>query len=93
LKQRGASVAWALRVTPLMSATTTLTRLYSTASEPNDIKTTQDTLGLRLTRTLSPKTNGWTGLRFTRSSSDTDVNGVGLDYNEAAIYAGIDHRF
>jgi uncharacterized protein (PEP-CTERM system associated) len=93
LKQRGASVAWALRVTPLMSATTTLTRLYSTASEPSDFKTTQDTLGLRLTRTLSTKTNGWTGLRFTRSSSDTDVNGVGLDYNEAAIYAGIDHRF
>jgi uncharacterized protein (PEP-CTERM system associated) len=93
IEERGLGVTWVNKLSGSSSFSTDLTRTYSKSSG-NSVgaiagKSVEDTLVLRLTRMLSPKTHGYAGLRFTRSDADEGLS----EYDEQAIFAGFHHTF
>jgi uncharacterized protein (PEP-CTERM system associated) len=85
--QRGGTLAYSHRLTPLTNLTATATRYYTTASESTDESTT-DYFLIGLGTSLSPKTDGFTGLTYTTFDSN-----VSNDYDAFTAYIGLSHRF
>jgi uncharacterized protein (PEP-CTERM system associated) len=88
IDQRGASGNWSHRLTPLTSLNFLASRTETLARQPTGSESTTDRFVLNLSRPLGPKTNGSVGLRYTIFDSN-----VSNDYTEAAVFAGVNHRF
>jgi uncharacterized protein (PEP-CTERM system associated) len=89
-KQQGAALDWNHRFSGSIALDGILSRRYTKNLEPVTGDSVEDRLQVTLTRTLSPHTNvsaGFTLDKFT--SESTGFN----SYNDATLFAGIDHRF
>ena len=86
--QRGASLVYSHRLTPLTNLNATATRYDTTATAPFTSKSTTDYFLVSVGTSLSPSTTGVTGLTYTMFDSN-----VGNDYNAFTAYVGINHRF
>jgi uncharacterized protein (PEP-CTERM system associated) len=92
VSQHGAQVSLNHKLTALTTLYAALTRTQSETTDVDggdSVTSTQNTLTVRATRKLGPKTNGFTGMRYaTGENDDSDV-----ENDETAIFAGVDHRF
>lgn len=88
VQQQGGSVAWNLRVTPLLSMNAIASRTESESRQPTGLKSTTDRFAVTFTRPLSPKTQASVGARYVIFDSN-----VSNDYNEAAVFATLSHQF
>jgi uncharacterized protein (PEP-CTERM system associated) len=86
--QRGASLAYNHRLTPLTNLNATATRYDTIATAPFTSKSTTDYFLVSVGTRLSPKTDGVTGLTYTTSDSN-----VFNDYNAFTAYVALNHRF
>jgi uncharacterized protein (PEP-CTERM system associated) len=87
IRQRGASINWSHKLTPLSSLTGTFSRLNSTGSGgSSSIETTQQMINVNLLTQLGPKTNAGFGAR--RVVFDGTTN-----YAEHALTALLSHQF
>jgi len=86
--QRGASLVYSHRLTPLTNLNATATRYDTTATAPFTSKSTTDFFLVSVGTRLSPKTDLSTGLSYTIFDSNA-FN----DYNAFTAYVGLNHRF
>jgi uncharacterized protein (PEP-CTERM system associated) len=86
--QRGGSIAYSHRLTPLTNLTATATRFQTTAASPFSAKSTTNYFLVNVGTRLSPKTGGFAGLTYTDFTSD-----VTNDYNTFTAYVGLNHSF
>lgn len=90
-RQRGATLSFSHRLTPLSAVTLGGSRIYS--QSPNaqsggpDQDSVQDTVRISLTRQLGPASDGSIGLRWTTVDSEVDP------YRELGIFVALSHRF
>ena len=86
--QRGGSVVFSHQLSAFTNMILTATRLNATADVASGGKSTQSFLQFIAQTRLSPKTDAFTGARYSIFDSD-----FGTDYREAAIFVGVNHRF
>jgi uncharacterized protein (PEP-CTERM system associated) len=86
--QAGVGVSWSYALTPTASLTTGANYLRTRANAPLEGLTNQWTARSVLTRTISPRTTAYAGVRYQHYVSDIDD-----DYDEAAVFIGISHSF
>ena len=86
--QRGASLAYNHRLTPLTNLNAVATRYDTTAAAPFTAKSTTDFFAVSVGTRLSPKTDASTGLTYTIFDSSA-FN----DYDAFTAYIGLNHRF
>lgn len=91
--QTGASISYTLRLTRLSNvnlllAHTRTKREQTLAGSRPDSK--QDSVRLTYSTQLAPKTRGLAGLRYQQFDSDDPLFN---NYNEFAVFVGLDHRF
>lgn len=92
VKSQGVQVSLNHRLTALTNLIATLTHTKSKtegATADDSVSSTQNTLVVRATHKLGPKTSSFTGLRFSKGENDDSDT----DSDETAIFAGLDHRF
>ena len=86
--QRGASVAFSHRLTPIIHLNAIATHYETIAAPPFTAKSTTDRfVGVAGAR-LSPKTDAFTGLTYTEFTSN-----VANDYNAFTLFVGFRHVF
>jgi uncharacterized protein (PEP-CTERM system associated) len=88
INQRGAAANWSHRLTPLSTLSFLASWVQSEAAAPSTSESTTTLFSLNLNRTLSPKTFGGLGLRYTIFDSN-----VSNDYRETAVFGTINHTF
>ncbi len=88
VQQQGGSIAWNLRVTPLLALNAIASHTEAESRQPTGSKSTTDRFVVTLTRPLSPRTQGSLGLRYVIFDSN-----VARDYHEAAVFATLSHQF
>jgi uncharacterized protein (PEP-CTERM system associated) len=86
--QRGVSLVYSHRLTPLTNLSATATRYDTTATAPFTSKSTTDNFRVAVGTRLSPKTDGFTGVTYTMFDSN-----LSNDYNALTAYVGLNHRF
>jgi len=86
--QRGASIAFSHRLTPVTDLTATATRYQTIATAPFSGTSTTNTFLLTATRKLSPRTDAFTGVTYSDFNSD-----VAPDYTAFTVFVGLGHRF
>lgn len=86
--QRGLGVTFSHKLTGLTALNISGLRLDTTQRDPVPGKSTTDTLRAEVTTSLGPKTRGFAGGRYSHFTSD-----ISPGYNEAAVFAGVDHTF
>jgi uncharacterized protein (PEP-CTERM system associated) len=87
--QQGANLVWSSRLTEIMTLTGMLDYLHSTGnSNTLNGRTNNGTASLTVTTPISPLTDFHYGIRYQYTHSN-----VAISTDEAAIYAGILHRF
>jgi uncharacterized protein (PEP-CTERM system associated) len=86
--QRGASLVFNHRLTPLTNLNALATRYDTTATAPFTGKSTTNTFLVGMGTRLSPKTDAATGLTYTTSDSN-----LFNDYDVFTAYVGLNHRF
>jgi uncharacterized protein (PEP-CTERM system associated) len=86
--QRGVSLVFSHRLTPLTNLSATATRYDTTATAPFTSKSTTDNFRVAVGTRLSPKTDGFTGVTYTMFDSN-----LSNDYNALTAYVGLNHRF
>jgi len=86
--QRGGTLAYGHRLTPLTNLSATLSRFKTTALAPFTSESTTNYFTISLNTRLSPKTEGFTGLSY--SIFDSNVSN---DYNTFSLWVGLNHRF
>lgn len=90
-RQKGVSLGWNHRLTPLLSLDTSArwSRIQGLALRAGE-RTQEASLAAGLVRNLSPRTNLAMGARLRRVSSDA----LGVNtYDETACFVGMNHRF
>jgi uncharacterized protein (PEP-CTERM system associated) len=85
--QYGGNVVWSHSLTPLLILTASVDA-SRTVDNAQQGTTRQASVRAGLTSPISPKTDIYGGLRFQILRSD-----VSTDYDEAAVFVGISHRF
>ncbi|MEO7402235.1 MAG: TIGR03016 family PEP-CTERM system-associated outer membrane protein, partial [Burkholderiales bacterium] len=88
--QRGFTLTFSQRLTPIVDANLVLSRIRSESLNTLIGGSSQDTLNLTVTQKLSAKTSGFVGARYQRFHSNISAL---ADYNETGAFVGIDHRF
>jgi uncharacterized protein (PEP-CTERM system associated) len=86
--QKGVTLTWGHNLTPLVTVAVTGTLLRTTLDVPPFGTTKQGNITLKATRFLSTDTRVFIGARYQKANSDFGVN-----YNEAAIFAGLNYVF
>ena len=86
--QKGVSVTWTHNFTPLVTLGATATVLRTTLDAPPFGTTKQGYITLKVSERLSPSTTVFAGARYQKSNSD-----LGVNYDEAAIFVGLNHLF
>lgn len=86
--QRGGSIGYSHRLTPLTSLTATASRYQTIAAAPLTAKSVTNYFVVSAGTTLSPKTYGFAGLTYTDFNSD-----VTNDSETFTAYVGLNHRF
>ncbi len=86
--QRGASIAYSHQLTSLTSLNATATRYQTVATAPFTGKTVTNYFLVSAATKLSAKTDGFTGLTYTDSTSN-----LSNDYTAVTVYVGLSHRF
>jgi len=83
-----------INATRQLTGTTSLgagaTRTYAHQDEPVAAKSLNDSFNLVLSRTLSPKTDTFAGLSYTRFTSQTPTSSTS---QSRSVFAGLYHRF
>jgi uncharacterized protein (PEP-CTERM system associated) len=87
-RSTGGSVAWNLRVTPLLSMNALASHIETESRQPTGSTSTTDRFVVTFTRPLSPKTQASVGARYVIFDSN-----VSNDYDEAAVFATLTHQF
>ena len=83
-------VNWSHKLTGITTMNLYGSWVRTNNQQPTVFTSTQELVRLTLNTRLSPKTDGYVGARYTIFHSDAAGS---FDYNEAAIFAGITHRF
>jgi uncharacterized protein (PEP-CTERM system associated) len=93
--QYGANVVWATTLTPLVTLTTTVDALRTVSNSEQAATTKQASIRAMLTTAVSPLTAVYAGLRYQLLRSSTDVASpfVQSNYDEVAVFVGLNHRF
>jgi uncharacterized protein (PEP-CTERM system associated) len=86
--QRGGSIAYSHRLTPLTNLNATATRFQTTATAPFVGRSTTNAFLVSAGRQLGPRTDGFTGLTYTDFSSN-----LSSDYTAFTAFVGLSHRF
>jgi len=87
VRQRGASISWANKLTALSSLTGTLSRIISTGTGGvSTLETTQQMVHLNFLTKLGPRTNAGLGARRVVVSGTTN-------YSENALTGTVSHQF
>jgi uncharacterized protein (PEP-CTERM system associated) len=86
--QTGADVVWSHRLTSLYTLSTSLTWTRVVANDGGGAHSSQANVLTSISAPISPLTNVFAGVRFQRFWSDVSSN-----YDEAAGFVGITHRF
>lgn len=86
--QRGVSVIYSHRLTPLTNLRALATRYDTIAAAPFNGESTTDYFLVSLGTQLSPRTTGFTGVTYTVFDSN-----LTNDYTAFTAYVGLNHRF
>jgi uncharacterized protein (PEP-CTERM system associated) len=86
--QKVVSVTWTHNFTPQVTLGATATVLRTTLDAPPFGTTTQGNITLKVASQLSASTTVFAGARYQKANSD-----LGVSYDEAAIFAGLNHTF
>ena len=86
--QWGGNLVWTNRVTQLVNLNLTLYALRTEANAPLSGWTNQGTARLEISRPLTAHTTAFAGARYQALHSN-----VAVEYNEAAVFAGLTYRF
>ena len=90
--QRGGSVVFTHKLTPLTNLNATVSRFQTIASAPFTGTSTTNAFALSASTNLSPKTSAFTGLTYTDFSSDS-VFATTTGYTAFTVFVGLSHRF
>ena len=86
--QTGASAAWSLRVTPSVSLTAIVQGTHTESNDTQDWSTRQGSARFVVSSPLSARTTAFAGARYQVFRSD-----ISPDYDEAAVFIGLNHMF
>jgi uncharacterized protein (PEP-CTERM system associated) len=90
LRQRGGSLVWVHRLTPITNFSAAASRLKSSGVSDSGLEATQDTLTATVSVRLSPKANASVGLRTTKLDSTDPKFGL---IRENALVGSLTQRF